>query len=81
MFQVQGVAPSGVSGTTASASFLVDSSPPTISELIVSYTVNKRDVNVTVGQSGGTAEVPTAFFRIYTIASDGLLGSGVNPNG
>lgn len=81
VFQVRGVAPSGVSGTTASASFLVDSSPPNISELVVSYTVDKRAVNVTIGQSGGTAQVPTAAFRIYTIASDGLLGSGVNPNG
>lgn len=80
VFQVRGVATSGVSGTTVSASFLVDSSEPIISNLIVSYTAKKQVVNVTVSRSGGTAQVPTAAFRIYTIASDGLLGSGVNPN-
>ena len=80
VFQVRGVATSGVSGTTVSASFLVDSSAPVISNLIVSYTAKKQAVNVTVSRSGGTAQVPSAAFRIYTIASDGLLGSGVNPN-
>lgn len=74
------MAKSGVSGTTASASFLVDSTAPTISNLIVSYTVKKQVVNVTVSQSGGSAKVPSKDFRVYTIASDGLLGSGVNPN-
>lgn len=77
---MRGVATSGVSGITASASFLVDSSAPTISNLILSYTVKKQVVNVTVSKSGGSAKVPTADFRVYTIASDGLLGSGVNPN-
>ena len=80
VFQVRGVATSGVSGITASASFLVDSTAPTISNLILSYTVKKQVVNVTVSKSGSSAKVPTADFRVYTVASDGLLGSGVNPN-
>ena len=75
------MATSGVSGITASASFLVDSTAPTISNLVVSYTVKKQVVNVTVSQSGGSAKVPTSNFRVYTTASDGLLGSGVSPNG
>ena len=78
---MQALATSGVSGTAVSASFLVDSTPPTINKLILSYTLNKQAVNVTVDQSGGSASVPAKIFQIYTIASDGLLGSGLAPNG
>ena len=81
VFQVQALAASGVSGTAVSASFLVDSTAPIISKLVISYTANKQTVNVTVGQSGGSASVPTKAFQIYTVASDGLLGSGLAANG
>lgn len=76
VFQVQGLATSGVSGATVSYPFLVDTTAPTITAFIIGYTANKQAVNASVA-SAGTASVPTATFKVYVTYSDGLLGSGV----
>ena len=77
IFQVQGLATSGVSGVSVSESFKVDSTAPTITEFIIGYNANSKAVNLSLA-SGGTASVPVAAFKVYMTYDDGLLGSGVS---
>ena len=80
VFQVAALAASGVTGSTVSFPFLVDSTAPTIINFTVGYTDGKKAVNQSVANMG-QVQVPATAFTVYFVVDDGLLGSGVTPDG
>ena len=80
VFQVAGFAATGVSGSPVSFPFLVDSTPPTITNFTVGYTTGKKAVNQTVANMG-QVQVAAETLTVYLVVDDGLLGSGVAADG
>lgn len=80
VFQVAGFAATGVPGSPVSFPFLVDSTPPTITDFTVGYTTGNKAVNQSVANVG-QVQVAAATLTVYLVVDDGLLGSGVAANG